>query len=44
VLAEYRDGQVVRWENLDKVWQLVRSKDLFVDYVQNETREFLGTS
>ncbi len=44
VLAEYRDGVVVRWENLDKVWQLVRSKDLFVDYVQNETREFLGTS
>jgi len=44
VLAEYRDGRVVRWENLDKVWQLVRSKDLFVDYVQNETREFLGTS
>ena len=44
VLAEYRDGRVVRWENLDKVWQLVRSKDSFVDYVQNETREFLGTS
>ena len=44
VLVEYRDGQVVRWENLDKVWQLVRSKDLFVEYVQNETQEFLGTS
>ncbi|MCW8984606.1 MAG: nitrophenyl compound nitroreductase subunit ArsF family protein [Thermoanaerobaculales bacterium] len=42
VLAEYREGQVVRWENLDKVWQLVRSKDRFVDYIQSETREFLG--
>jgi len=42
VLAEYREGKVVRWENLDKVWQLVRSKDQFVDYIQNETREFLG--
>ena len=44
VLVEYRDGQAVRWENLDKVWQLVRSKDLFVEYVQSETQEFLGTS
>ena len=41
VLAEYREGKVVRWENLDKVWQLVRSKDSFVDYIQSETREFL---
>jgi len=42
VLAEYREGKVVRWQNLDKVWQLVRSKDRFVDYIQSETREFLG--
>lgn len=42
VLAEYRDGAVVRFTNLDKVWQLVRSKDDFVAYVQRETREFLG--
>jgi hypothetical protein len=44
VLAEYRDGEVVRFKNLDKVWQLVRSKDRFVEYVQSETRQFLGTS
>jgi len=44
VLAEYREGKVVRWENLDKVWQLVRNKDRFVDYIQSETREFLGES
>ena len=42
VLAEYREGKVVRWENLDKVWQLVRSKERFVDYIQSETRKFLG--
>jgi hypothetical protein len=42
VLAEYREGKVVRWENLDQVWQLVRSKDRFVDYIQSETREFLA--
>ena len=42
VLAEYSEGKVVRWENLDRVWQLVRSKERFVDYIQSETREFLG--
>lgn len=42
VLAEYHDGKVVRWQNLDKVWQLVRDKDRFVSYVQNELGGFLG--
>jgi len=44
VLAEYHDGNVVRWKHLDKVWQLVRSEGAFVEYIQGETREFLGTS
>jgi hypothetical protein len=44
VLAEYRDGTVVRFENLDKVWQLVRDKERFLDYVQGATRVFLGSS
>jgi hypothetical protein len=42
VLVEYGDGEVVRWENLQDIWQLVRNKDRFVDYVQSETRKFLG--
>lgn len=44
VLAEYRDGKVVRFKNLDQVWQLVRDKDDFVAYVQGEANEFLGES
>jgi hypothetical protein len=44
VLAEYSGEKVLRWKNLDKVWQLVRSKDTFVEYVQDETRQFLGMS
>ena len=44
VLAEYSNGKVVRWRNLDKVWQLVRDKERFVDYLQIETRTFLGES
>jgi hypothetical protein len=44
VLAELRNGKVVRFKTLDKVWQLVRTRDDFVEYIQNETREFLGES
>jgi hypothetical protein len=41
VLAEYRDGEVIRWENLKQVWQLVRDKERFLDYVRSSTRKFL---
>ena len=44
VLAEYQDGKVVRFKNLDQVWQLVRDKDGFVEYVQDEANKFLGES
>ena len=42
VLVEYRDGRVVRFENLKDVWKLVGNEDDFVKYVQDSTREFLG--
>lgn len=41
VLTEYEDGEVIRWENLKQVWQLVRDKQQFLDYVHSSTREFL---
>jgi len=41
VLAEYEDGEVTRWENLNRVWQLVRDKERFLEYVRRSTREFL---
>ncbi len=42
VLVEYRDGRVVRFENLKDVWKLVGDKGDFVKYVQDSTRKFLG--
>ena len=30
------------WEDLGEIWTLVFDKDDFVDYIQTETREFLG--
>lgn len=44
VLVEYRDGKVVRWKNLPEIWRLVRNRDAFIRYVQEETRAFLGES
>ena len=41
VLVEYRDGEVARYENLKQVWQLVRDKERFLDYVHSSTRKFL---
>lgn len=41
VLVEYRDGKVTRHQNLPQVWQLVRDKDAFLDYVRVATRDFL---
>ena len=44
VLVEYRNGEVVRWENLKLIWQLVREKDGFITYVREGTKEFLEES
>ncbi len=41
VLADYRDGEVIRHENLQQVWQLVGDKEAFIDYVRASTRAFL---
>ena len=41
VLAAYRGGEVTRWENLKQVWQLVRDKERFLDYVRSSTRKFI---
>jgi hypothetical protein len=41
VLVSYRDGKVVRFQNLDKVWQLVRDEEAFSQYVRESARSFL---
>jgi len=41
VLSAVQDGKQTRWKNLNKVWQLVRNKDAFFSYIQNETADFM---
>jgi hypothetical protein len=42
VLVEVVDGEETKWEQLNKVWELVDDKEAFVDYVQESTAEFAG--
>ncbi len=42
VLVGMEDDVQRKWKNLEKVWQLVRSKSEFTDYVVENTREFMA--
>ncbi|MFH1327561.1 MAG: nitrophenyl compound nitroreductase subunit ArsF family protein [Candidatus Bathyarchaeota archaeon] len=41
VLSLVKDGEEVRFKNLERVWQNVGSKDKFYEYIEGETRLFL---
>jgi len=43
ILSEKREGDEVRWKNLDRVWELLRNENKFRDYVKSEVRDFLGS-
>jgi hypothetical protein len=42
VLVEMADDQQVRWKNLDQIWELVGDKDVFQNYIKEETNKFIG--
>jgi hypothetical protein len=42
VIAEVKEGKPVRFNKLDKTWDLVHDKPQFVDYVAREVLAFLG--
>ena len=44
VIEEIADGKRTRWKNLQRVWDLVRNKPVFVKYIQDETRAYLEGS
>lgn len=41
VIVEYENGAVKRWQPLDKVWQLVRDKEAFAKYINDEVKRFI---
>jgi len=42
VIVLMKDGKQVTWKNLAKVWQHLRDRDAFHDYVHEEVGAFLG--
>ncbi len=41
VIVKKQDGKQTEWKNLKKIWELVRDKEAFVKYVQDEVRTYL---
>ena len=44
VIVKTQNGKQTEWKNLDKIWELVRNKDEFINYIQNHVREYLETN
>ncbi|MBU1727112.1 MAG: hypothetical protein KJ880_05730 [Candidatus Omnitrophica bacterium] len=41
ILSWVKDGKEVKSKNLDKIWELARNKQKFMDYVTGELSEFM---
>ena len=41
VVSEVEDGKEIRYKNLEKIWEYVRDKEKFFDYVISEIRAYL---
>ena len=41
ILSEVIDGRETDWKNLDKIWDLVGSKDVYLDYIRENVKIFL---
>ena len=44
VLVKIQDSEQAEWKNLDKIWELVGDKPVFVKYIQDEVRAYLGVN
>jgi thiol-disulfide isomerase/thioredoxin len=41
VISEIKSGKEIRWKNLDKIWTKVRDKNEFMNYIKQETLDFI---
>jgi len=42
ILSEVVDGVESNWKNLDKIWNLVGDKDVYVEYIREGVSAFIG--
>ncbi len=41
ILSLVKDDKETKWKNLDKIWEYVRNKERFIDYVKSGVADFL---
>jgi hypothetical protein len=41
ILSQVKNGKEIKSKNLDKIWQLARDKQKFIDYVSGELNAFM---
>ena len=41
ILSLVKDGKQIKWINLDKIWEYVGDKEIFIDYVKSGIADFL---
>jgi hypothetical protein len=41
IVAEFKNGKQVRWTNLAKVWDYIKDRDAFYNYVKTEVEKYL---
>jgi len=41
ILSLVKEGQEIKWKNLDKIWEYVSNKQRFLDYVKSEVSDLL---
>lgn len=41
IISLVKDGKEVRYKNLDKIWELAKNKQKFIDYVKLEVTEIM---
>jgi len=44
ILSSVKNGKEIKWKNLDKIWEYVRNKEIFIDYVKSGVTDFLKES
>lgn len=44
VLAGFEKGEQVRFKNLEDIWDLVYDKPAYLEYIQDNARDFLGAA
>ena len=42
IVAKHQDGKQNEWKNLEKIWDLVGDKAVFVKYIKDEVSAYLG--